>query len=195
MQQHRSSTRAKLAQSDFLHLDRVSENFTFNTRVCVYIFVGRYTGAKRLFKSYSEFFCWLINDDEPLVECGISSKVTPVDFCPPSVPPSVCPPCQALQQKAPGEQREQLVSLVWLKEKQRGNHFTTPARPIKAGVGLRGAGEALGARLHRPGSCRLSLPARFTPHGSRCCCDGERGSRLEGEEGKKKKKHEVVKGQ
>lgn len=85
-------------------------------------------------------------------------------------------------QKAPSERREQLVSLVWLKEKQRGNHFMTPARPIKATGGLRGAGEArrgeaaaVGDRLDCPRSCRLSLPKRFTPHNSRCCYDGEPG--------------------
>lgn len=87
-------------------------------------------------------------------------------------------------QKAPSEQREQLVSLVWLEEKQRGNHFMTPARPIKDTGGLRGAGEerrgelaaaAVGDRLHCPRSCRLSLPTRFTPHNSRCCYDGEPG--------------------
>lgn len=33
------------------------------------------------------------------------------------------------------------MSLVWLKEKQRGNHFMTPAWPIKDAEGLGGGQE------------------------------------------------------
>lgn len=122
----------------------------------------------------------------------------------PSVRPSVQRHPVRPSQKAPGEQREQLVSLVWLKEKQRSSHFMTPARPIKDAGGLRGAGEArrgevavVGARLHCPRSCKLSLPRRFMPHNSRCCYDGERGLRWRARGGRvgRKKNHEVVKGQ
>lgn len=134
------------------------------------------------FQKLFRVLCWLINDNEPAVECGVSSKGNACRLLP-SVRPSVRPSVQRRpvrpSQKAPGEQGEQLVSLVWLKEKQRGNHFMTPARPIKDAEGLRGGrrGEAAaaGARLHCPRSRRLSLPRRFTPHNSRCCYDGERG--------------------
>lgn len=129
-------------------------------------------------------------------------KVTPVDFCPLSVRLSVRLSSAGLSgpsQKAPGEQREQLVSLVWLKEKQRGNHFMTPARPIKDAEGLRGAGEAKplrwGPGCTAPGAadclCREDL--RLTIPGAVMMESGVEVGVPGG--GQKKTKHEVVKGQ
>ncbi len=36
--------------------------------------------------------------------------------------------------KGPGEEGEQLVSLVWKKENSNTNHFMTPARPLEPGL-------------------------------------------------------------
>lgn len=84
----------------------------------------------------------------------------------PSVRPSVQRRRVRPSQKAPGEQREQLVSLVWLKEKQRSNHFMTPARPIKDAGGLRGAG---GARRGEAKWLRWE-PGCTAPGAADCLC-------------------------
>lgn len=91
------------------------------------------------------------------------------------------------------------MSLVWLKEKQRGNHFMTPARPIKDAEGLRGAGEAKplrwGPGCTAPGAadclCRVDL--RLTIPGAVMMESGVEVGVPGG--GQKKTKHEVVKGQ
>lgn len=81
--------------------------------------------------------------------------------------------------KGLAEEGEQLVSLDLERGKQKHNQFMTPAGPLQPG-GPKGARSKVGAvgesnklGLHCPGTCRLSLPLRFTCHCSRCGYDGE----------------------
>lgn len=90
--------------------------------------------------------------------------------------------------KGPGEEGEQLVSLVW-KRRAGPQLFYDPCLSIRArpkagwrsevGGGAQGAKSKAGAGEkaiswpHRLGRRRLSLPIRFTCDNSRCCSDGE----------------------
>lgn len=73
-----------------------------------------------------------------------------------------------------GEEGEQLVSLVWKKEKQK--------QPLYDPCSLkwsRGCERKPYIGLHGPGTCRLSLLMWFIGHNSRCCY-GWRGRRHQG---------------